>query len=406
MRCSPVPLFPILCTALSLLVVGCGRQDGEESSSPAPMMSAQQPADSSTTEAAAVPRAAASRVVEAAGGPPAPAEAHPFDESSEPLDYLPVPAMDLPEEVMQGLHGEQDDALRSAETQAIWETWDDVLHRNNPQEVSLTAAALGDSLRTQTNARVYSQIEQRLFDPASSLEERLGLIEVLRFAATPQSARILLELIGAPGAVDGNETNSEDALYLSDQARDAVATLVRTPVDDAPNWSVSSALESAWNRFTEVGTDADLHLVAEGLAVLGTDSGTRTLIDAARLPPGDSPDPVPIEAARKALTQLTSIDAVPALQEALLSPDLPGDATETMVRALVSIGHADAGMALVEYLRETQALSDEQVADLGSVLRSREFPEETRKVFRDAIFEQNIEDSRLAELLMDLASEP
>jgi hypothetical protein len=102
---------------------------------------------------------------------------------------------------------------------------------------------------------------------------------------------------------------------------------------------------------------------------------------------------------------VTSIDAVPALQEALATPDLDPEVADVLLSALVSIGQADAGLALVQYLEQQPSLDDRQVEQLSALLAGGQFPEETRKVFREAVFEDGIGDERLINLLARLATE-
>jgi hypothetical protein len=321
-----------------------------------------------------------------------------LDERTEPLVYSPIPDFDLPDDVMQALHEDQDDALRAASSADIWGEWDNVLQRNNANEIGLAAAALGDTLRQSNDARVYAQIAQRLSDPMTTQAEQSGLVDVLRFAATERSVEILLELLESSSIVGNGATDTTTGVLS--EAREAIAIIAQTQFDELPNWEVSPVLESSWTRLTERGTDADLRVVAQALGQLGTESGTRLLLEDACSDKLSTEDPSRVEIARTALTQITRIDAVPALQEALARDDLSAQAEETLLTALVSIDAADAGIALIEHLERLKTPSDEQIARLSAILTpAASLRQEARKVFQDALDEGEVRDPSLIKLL-------
>lgn len=316
----------------------------------------------------------------------------------------PLAVDDTAAEWADGLHEEQDRAWRSQSAARIWAEWDNVLSRANQREIGMMTAALGDSLRAPGATAVYSRIKARLQDPHTSERELGSLIEVLQYAATPGSMEALLAYLDRNAAASdgGNDDGAPTATRA--QARSAVGAVAGRADPGGPNWAVSPVLEDAWRNLQPTRATEDLWAIGHGLATVGSPSGVTALLERA----GDAAvaDTPLQEVAYKSIAQVSSIDAIPALQAALARPDQAPRLRESVRDALISIGAADAGNALVNDLAAAPQLSDEQLEQLRTAMTSRGFPEESLKVFDEALTSGQIQDERVRDLLMSVIATP
>jgi hypothetical protein len=314
-----------------------------------------------------------------------------------------LPDIDLPDEIATTFHQEKDDALRAQRPLAVLREWENVIQRANPREVSLTAAALGETLRASRDAAVYREIDQRISDPMSSVDERLGLIEALQFAATPDSLGILLAYLDDLSAnVDGVINQVDDPAEVTSKVREAIRIAARTPTIEGPNWALSPALERAWQNRSDDAPEADWAVLAEGLAFLGTDAGTQVLLASAL--DGSSEEARSAVTARKAISQIRNVDATPTLRDALDQINDRPETEQAILQGLASIGTADAAIVLLDYLKSRHNMTDEQIARVEFTMGAKQFPDESRKLFEDALAQADFGDDRIIAILQSAAA--
>lgn len=322
----------------------------------------------------------------------------------EAAPITPLAVDDTAAEWADGLHEEQDRVLRSRSAVQIWAEWDNVLSRANQREISMLTAALGDSLRAPGAAAVQQRINERLQEPNTSAQELGSLIEVLKYAATPGSMEALLAYLDRNAAVSDGGSDDTDPMSARAQARNAIGAVAGRIDPSGPNWAVSSVMEDAWRNLPPTRSAEDLWVIGHGLATVGTPSGVTALLERA----GDAAlaDTPVQEVAYKAIARVSSIDAVPVLHKVLARPDQAPRLRESVWDGLISIGAADAGNALVNDLVAGPQLSDEQLAQLRTAMTSRGFPEESLKVFSEALTNGQIQDARVRDLLMSVTAPP
>ena len=311
---------------------------------------------------------------------------------------IPDPEFGVPEDVQQQLREAADDHLRGGSPKDLWNLWIDAMARANREEMELISGALGESLRNAPDEEVYLAIEARLFDPTIGIEERLAVLDILRYTATPRGLESLLDYWSRRrDLVTGTGLSDQDAANLDAAFSGATGDTIRMPVSEDPNWSLSPVLERAWSSIADDAPEEHLTVVADGLSHLSTEQSVSALLEA--VPISEDYSTPKTDAALKALTQTRSIDALPPLRQALDRVADGSPIQTAALEALVSIGAADASIELVEYLRGDRRLSDAQIEELELTMTERSFPSESIKVFEEARNFSEFTDARVPGVL-------
>jgi hypothetical protein len=281
----------------------------------------------------------------------------------------------------------------------VWRQWVNAVQRGDLNAVRWQVSDLAETLRSSHDDTLYQEIARLLNDSEASVDKRLSLVDVLQAAATPQSMQVLLTYMGgASRLVESDNDENPDLRRIGTKCRDAIGFAVGSPVSDEPNWALSEPLEKALKEGKTVAKIDDLAAIAQGIAFLGTPSGTQALIEVASSESNyDEYEPGMV--ARKAIGQLKNIDAVPILQTALTEHGNDSELQASILQGLISIGSADASLALIGCCQNDSKLTDEQFSRIEAPMLARIFPEESLKVFLDALPNAEIVDDRMAHIV-------
>jgi hypothetical protein len=358
--------------------------------------SAPSPGDAGRAASSASPHVPTADAARTADPTPASGQAPAAAEAIE----TPLPVDDSMADV-DDLHTELDTAMRRATPAKLWAEWDRIRAGGNQREMDMLTIAFGDRLRERPDLSVVAALADRLADPMTDYAEAVALVQVLELAASAASLSALLDYLDAIGGLPSSESAPavEDDATQSLRARvlDAIGNTVQADHGSGPNWALSPVLEAALREATPERPADEVTAVALGLASLSAPSGTQALLEAAATPQTAGTDIGGI--ARKAVSSLERIDAVPALRDALADPALPPEVQTSALDGLISIGRADAAIAIVHQLTSATAPTDAQLVQLETALLSRDLPRESLKVIDDALQNALIDDPRVMQLL-------
>ena len=238
------------------------------------------------------------------------------------------------------------DRLLGKSVTSLWGEWDDAWLRADLHELQIWVSTLGANLRRTSDNGAYDEAARRLTDSQRTLSERMGVVDALIYASTPQAAAILLDFLREnenPQTGLARHAGGADALRLLERTREAIGEIAGTRVSGSRNWAVSAELESFW-RFREEATSRQtLTSVGSAIAYLARPEGAQLLIDTAANSPAEDPAR---QIALNALASLRANDVVDVVSNALSQPGLGAAQTRALVLGLLSIGSLDAAQAL------------------------------------------------------------
>ena len=237
---------------------------------------------------------------------------------------------------------------------AIFPEWSKAILRLNPNEMSTVAAALGHSLRRQTDADVYGGLGDYAINKGNSVASRLAAIDTLMHAATPEAVTQLVRFLRGTEAWSGGDApkDSPDAQVIS-QALQAVNDSVRTLVEGSRNWNSSPPLLSAWNDATDETRQDVLRSLSSGIIYLGKpDDIDRFVQSVSQL----NQNSERYKVALRALVQIGSNDSVDVLAAALQRYAFNQELSHALVRGLLSMGTADSILQVTRYMDRSGTL--------------------------------------------------
>lgn len=245
------------------------------------------------------------------------------------------------------------DNLVKQKPSRTWADWDATISRGDPDELGMLIPAMGYALRREGTQDLYNEMAKRLYQSDGSVRDRLDVLGAMAYAATPESARVLLDYAQALelGSTANRDTAADQQVLLS-STQQAIQRASREFIDGSRNWAISPALESAWLNTggdESVGTRA---VIAQAIVYLGKPDGLKVLIDSVNQ---GSLSAEVSKVALASISQLRSNDAVPFLGQMLNHPTPSSYSAnsylteDALVNSLVSVGSVEATNEIVSY---------------------------------------------------------
>ena len=240
------------------------------------------------------------------------------------------------------------DSLLIQPAKVIFPEWSKAILRQNPNEMSTLASALGHSLRRQSDADVYVGLGDYAINKGNSVTARMAAIDTLMHAATPDAITQLIRFLRGTDAWSGADIpkDSPDAQVVS-QAIQALNESARTLVEGKRNWNSSSPLLSAWNEVSDDTRQDVLRSISSGIIYLGKpDDIDRFIQSVGQLNQAGERYKV----ALGALERMGSNDSVDVLAATLQRYAFDQSLSRAIVRGLLSIGTADSILQVTRYM--------------------------------------------------------
>ncbi len=256
------------------------------------------------------------------------------------------------------------DRLSRQETAALWKDWEEAWRRADVNELPIRITTLGSALRIYPDPNVYWELARRLSDRGLSLAVRLGVIEVMVHAASPEAMNTLLGYLRDSERVAQGPASSEDATVL-ERARDGISEISHTRISGSRNWDVSAELEAFWRFSTQDTSRRDLSFVASAIGYLGRPEGVETLLESTMTPNVDDPRR---QLALHQMARLRANDPVGSLGAALTDPMVDSETQRAVLLGLLSIGSLDAARALESNVAQVRAIAPDLLPRVESML--------------------------------------
>ena len=282
------------------------------------------------------------------------------------------------------------DILLTRDAKSILTLWDNgMMLRNNPDEVSTIAPALGSVLRGHGDPKIYTEISKRLNDSSRNLQERLAFLTVLDTAATKESVKIIIAFAQSMEEKNLKETLKGDDVELLESSQRSIGEASRTLIDGARNWNVSPALEEGWINFESNQFLKTRSVIVNSIVYVGKPEGLTVIINSIKK---DNLSKEARSIALSAISGLSSNDATPilalALKDSITDIKYSTELVDALIRGLVSADTADSTYQLLNYidlLSGTQKdLTQKKIKDL---LAASKQPNEVLKVMKGTVLE-------------------
>ena len=270
------------------------------------------------------------------------------------------------------------DHLLTLTPKQIWEEWTVAISRENSDELAQLVSALGQSLRRTPDAAVYGELGAKLINKAGRLPDRLGAVDILMSAATPEAVDQLMKFLRASDVWNSNVSvdGSQDSVVVA-QALSSITAASRTLIDGGRNWAIANSLQIAWQALGADASPQVMDAIASAIAYVGKPESISYLVQSAsRLDENDKR----FSAAMSAVEKLSSNDSSEALGTALQQFSYSAAISKALVRGLISIGSADSIIEVTKYLDRSAGIDRKWSNEIESLLARRQLSVEAKKI--------------------------